>query len=370
MSGIGGANAIKGTPESRPKHLFNPLKNAVVSWNAPATNKLLLEGTALVPGTEGADRGSWRAHRESGLPTSGLVSSMAASRVGGTPAGNTFYGTTQRRYVSRYTGRFAASYVTGSHTLKAGFTVLRYNLGRDGIYNDPDAIDGGRSYVFRNQVPIQVRLWAVPFEVLEHTTNTGIYAQDQWVVRKLTLNLGLRYDSLLGTVPAFHLPAGHFVPARDFPAADNVPNYKNLNPRVSGTYDLFGNGKTAVKASIGRFVPWLVATVGNPQSGQPAFATVTWNDSFYGPGDARSGNFVPDCDLAESEWQRRVRTVERPRLRPGQGRDALCEGRHRGLQQAAVQLADLRVAAARAAAGGRAQRRVFPHVVRQLPDHR
>jgi hypothetical protein len=66
---------------------------------------------------------------------------------------------------------------------------------------------------------------------------------------------------------------------------------------VSTTYDLFGNGKTAVKASVGRYVPWLVGTIGNPQSGQPAFASVNWNDSFFGAGDPRSGNFTPDCDL-------------------------------------------------------------------------
>ena len=48
-----------------------------------------------------------------------------------------------------------------------------------------------------------------------------------------------------------------------------MPNYKNLNPRVSGTYDLFGNGKTAVKASLGRYVPWLVGTIGNPRAVSP-----------------------------------------------------------------------------------------------------
>jgi hypothetical protein len=296
LSGIGGANAIKGTPESRPKHVFNPLKNAVVSWNSPATNRLLLEGAASYQGLK-VQAEPMEGASKTAITDVGLGLEYGGLAGGGLPTGNSFYGTTQRRYVSRYTGRFTASYVTGSHTLKAGATVLRYNLGRDGIYNDPDAIAGGRSYVFRNQVPIQVRLWAVPFEFLEHTTNTGIYGQDQWVLKKLTLNLGVRYDALLGTVPAFHLPAGHFVPARDFPAADNVPNFKNLDPRVSGTYDLFGNGKTAVKASLGRYVPWLVGTIGNPQSGQPAFATVNWNDSFYGPGDPRTGNFVPDCDL-------------------------------------------------------------------------
>ena len=298
LSGIGGANAIKGTPESRPKHLFNPLKNAVVSWNAPATNRLLLEGAVSYQGLKEQTEIMEGSTRETiGITDVGLGLEYGGLAGGGLPTGNTFYGTTQRRYVSRYTGRLTASYVTGSHTLKSGFTMLRYNLGREGIYNDPDAIAGGRSYVFRNQVPIQVRLWAVPYEVVEHTTSVGLYGQDQWVMKKLTLNLGLRYDSLLGTVPAHHLPAGYFVPARDFPAADNAPNFKNLNPRVSGTYDLFGNGRTAVKASIGRYIPWLVGTIGNPQSGQPAFATVNWNDSFYGPADPRSGNFVPDCDL-------------------------------------------------------------------------
>jgi hypothetical protein len=298
LSGIGGANAIKGTPESRPKHVFNPLKNAVVSWNSPATNKLLLEGAVSYQGLkEQTDIMEGATRQTIGITDVGLGLEYGGLAGGGLPTGNTFYGTTQRRYVSRYTGRFAASYVTGSHTFKSGLTILRYNLGREGIYNDPDAIAGGRSYVFRNQVPIQVRLWAVPFEFLEHTTTVGIYGQDQWRLKKLTLNLGLRYDSLLGTVPPFHLPAGYYVPARDFPAADDVPNYKNIDPRVSGTYDLFGNGKTAVKASLGRYVPWLVGTIGNPQSGQPAFATVNWNDSFYGAGDPRTGNFIPDCDL-------------------------------------------------------------------------
>ena len=34
----------------------------------------------------------------------------------------------------------------------------------------------------------------------------------------------------------------------------NVPNWKDVDPRVGVSYDLFGNGKTALKASVGRYV--------------------------------------------------------------------------------------------------------------------
>jgi hypothetical protein len=32
-----------------------------------------------------------------------------------------------------------------------------------------------------------------------------------------------------------------------------VPCWKDFSPRVSAAYDVFGNGKTAVKFSIGRY---------------------------------------------------------------------------------------------------------------------
>src|SRR5260370_36450029 len=37
-----------------------------------------------------------------------------------------------------------------------------------------------------------------------------------------------------------------------------------------------------------------------PVSNQPASTTIAWNDTFYGVGDPRTGNFVPDCDLRNS----------------------------------------------------------------------
>ena len=60
----------------------------------------------------------------------------------------------------------------------------------------------------------------------------GIYAQDQWAISRLTLNLGVRYDYFSGYVPAQHVDAtpNGWVPARDF-ASRRVPSWNDLNPR-------------------------------------------------------------------------------------------------------------------------------------------
>ena len=50
-------------------------------------------------------------------------------------------------------------------------------------------------------------------------------------MKRLTLNYGLRFDYLNAYDPPEKTPAGAFVPARDFPAVHNVPNWKNVSPR-------------------------------------------------------------------------------------------------------------------------------------------
>jgi hypothetical protein len=111
--------------------------------------------------------------------------------------------------------------------------------------------------------------------------NLGIYAQDQWTVRKLTLNLGVRFDRYRAYGRENHIPAGPFVPARDFARTDDLQNFKDIGPRVGAAYDLFGNGKTAVKGFLGRYI---VARNGNTAAANPAAqivlsATRTWTDA-------------------------------------------------------------------------------------------
>jgi hypothetical protein len=79
---------------------------------------------------------------------------------------------------------------------------------------------------------------------------------------------------------------------RNFPEVNNVPNWKDITVRAGAAYDLFGNGKTAIKASIGKYPLSQVAGIGISNAGANRIATMatrTWTDT--------NGNFFPDCDL-------------------------------------------------------------------------
>ena len=99
-------------------------------------------------------------------------------------------------------------------------------------------------------------------------------------------------------------------PQRAFDAVENVPNWKDVNPRVSAAYDLFGNGKTAIKGSASRGVQQesiAIARANNPAN------TVATTTSARGP--TADNDFVPDCDLVNACRQRRVRCLPEPELR-------------------------------------------------------
>jgi hypothetical protein len=288
LTGVGGVNPVIPAPESRGLHVYNPQYVPIVSWSFPATNKLLFEAGA----SANILNEDSRPQVEVG-PNDIRVQDLALNlNYGSEASNNTWSGSFARRFVNKFNYRVSASYITGSHAFKTGYYLQQYDLGREGAYNDQNQIHGQRDYTFRNAVPQSVRIWAVPFEVVENSTAVGIFAQDQWTVKRLTMNLGLRYDSFNASVPAHHLPAGAFVPARDFAAVENVPDWKNINPRLGVSYDLAGNGKTALKASLGRYVPFTTAASNNPATNQAASATRTWADA--------NGNYVPDCVLDAS----------------------------------------------------------------------
>ncbi len=83
--------------------------------------------------------------------------------------------------------------------------------------------------------------------------DVGLYVQDRWTFNRLSLNGGIRFEWLNSGVDAQDVGAGRFVPARHFDAVNDAPDFFNVSPRVGIAYDLFGNAKTALKFSAGKY---------------------------------------------------------------------------------------------------------------------
>ena len=109
----------------------------------------------------------------------------------------------------------------------------------------------------------------------------GVYAQDTWTINRLTANLGVRWDYLNNKVEAQSAGGGRWIGPRSFDELTNVPNYTDIAPRLGVAYDLFGNGKTALKATFSRYVQ--TSTVSTARLLNPFNTTVNnttrpWDD--------------------------------------------------------------------------------------------
>jgi hypothetical protein len=141
------------------------------------------------------------------------------------------------------------SYVTGSHNIKFGF---QDSFGPVHVFDDRQA-DLQENFV--NGKPNSVTVYSTPGNTFDHVNfDLGYFVQDSWTIRRLTVSPGLRVDNFNSKIEATSVPAGRFVPARYFPERLNVPNWIGYTaPRLSAAYDLFGNGRTALKAAVSKY---------------------------------------------------------------------------------------------------------------------
>lgn len=268
-------------PEATGDDLYKPNWRSQVGWTFPVNDKLLIEAGATV--VEGLIVRRLTGGSYDDISILDLARNYRYNSAGSSITLFTGAWGPEASAFGQYNTRFVTSYVTGSHTFKGG---VQFRRG----HNEIDLfINKNLSYTLRGTVPQSVTYFAGPYQSAVRQHTVGAFAQDQWRIGHATLNLGLRFDYLKGSIPENQMPAGDFVPARSFPAVPDALNWKDLNPRIGIAHDLFGDGRTAVKVFLGRFVSFQAnaGMIGalNPSAAMVTNSTRNWSDV--------NGDYIP-----------------------------------------------------------------------------
>jgi hypothetical protein len=297
-----------GAPESWPGYHDFPYNVTQLTWTSPFSNRMMLEA--------GFSRFHYGYARFGMAPPDGQTDLIAVTEQ------SSIYGRPNLSYrgifdpldfayndnnATPYNWRAAASYITGAHNLKVGYqgsyfishmgrvsndTQLRYT------FNSPANLAGGW-----RPTPVSVSYYLAPrWDQHDRTETLSLFAQDQWTIGRATIQGAVRYDRAWSWAPADGngtTMTSRFNPQPfSFERTESVRGFNDITPRLGFAYDLFGNGKTAVKVNIGRYVQAVTAE-GIYTSNNPAARIVkvvgvgsqarAWTDS--------NRNYAVDCDL-------------------------------------------------------------------------
>ncbi len=290
--------AISACPEYKniPQYIIQ------ASWSSPVTNKLLIEAGGTITPQD------FHGYRRDGVSLTqfSVTDPLAPAGYPTTWGSSTAYGANRSDQLNF---RGSVSYVTGSHNIKTGFTLMhswRYTtqeveqLGGAGAARQAAVLADAVRHA--DPVPRDVELQrrhlragSVAGQAADHELRRSArHAEGQ---RR-------RADDRERAVHAA---------ARLRRAPSNVPNWKDIDPRFGIAYDLSGDGKTAIKTSIGRYVigeSYTIARALNPMQ-----STVNTGDPHVG----RAGRRRLHRHLQPVRRLRPDQPGTRTRKRPGRG---------------------------------------------------
>ena len=238
---------------------------------------------------------------------------------------------------------YLPKFAGGRHEFKGGF---------DNGFT-PEDVDVSRvdnvGLTFRSQptpTAATVQIFNSPQHLERAVMTSALYGQDSYSIGRLNVIAGLRWERVEGYLPAQVAPDSRYFPGglvfqgvniggviqnytvkKQFDPVRDNPLWHNVAPRIAGTYDLFGNGKTAVKVSWGKYLDQIsTGTPPNPNSN--INQTYVWNDLngdfIFQPGNAtwdglkyvggEFGNLNSTSNLAVAAFDRSLRRPYRNEL--------------------------------------------------------
>jgi hypothetical protein len=180
--------------------------------------------------------------------------------------------------------------LAGSHNFKFGFEWGKsYNAY---IYK----VNQGINVLLNGGQPYQVLAYNTPTTQKNYFRDPSFYVQDTWTLkRRLTFDLGLRYDHFVTYYPAQKSDPNEtfpqLFPITPYASSGNLVDWNTVSPRVGLAFDVTGKGDSVVRFSYGRF--YIMQGTGLAETVNPVGLSgkyYAWNDS--------NGDGIPQQD----EW--------------------------------------------------------------------
>src|SRR5579859_46631 len=241
-------------------------------WTSQVTNNFLLDFRV------GWNKIIFPLSYQPGVTTSSLnVQDVANS----TETGAAPYAFANPAWVLKWSagGSWYKSNFGGSHNIQFGFEWGKsYN---SYVYK----VNQGINVLLNGGNPYQVLAYNTPTTQKNYFRDTSFFLQDAWTLkRRLTLNLGLRYDRFNTYYPAQKSDPNEtfaqLFPITSYTGSGNLVNWNTVSPRIGVAFDPTGKGDSVIRFGFGIY--YIMQGTGLAETANPvglAGKYYTWTDT-------------------------------------------------------------------------------------------